>query len=133
MRYAGADWMRESAKVDLSPLGEKVADILGTAWRGIYHIQREVLHKRVEWGNTNRIGVVVRGDLATFDFDHLTTLVVLAHDKAVRVSVEGRSSWGHLLLTFSPRQREGGTWERHPTMDAATANVHKMEGDADGS
>ena len=56
--------------------------------------------------------------LSTFDFDSLTRLVFLAHDRAIRVEIDG-SGPGMVKLVLHKRIREGVMHERHPTIEAA--------------
>lgn len=120
MAYAGAEWLAEQLRRDLSPFEACVADILGAAYLGIYHIERV---DRGEW-KSYRVEVVVDNDLATWDFDYLTRLVVLAHDACVRLSI-GHGGPRRMKLCFWPRLREGGISERHPTMESAIASVRE--------
>ena len=111
----------------VSDFGCEVTDIIGLVWRGIYHIERAVLHKRVEWVDDTMIEIVVRGELATFDADMLTRLVATAHDQAVRVSVSGAAP-GYLRIRFHKRQPDIVCVEfsqRHPGMGAATDAVRR--------
>ncbi len=120
MAYAGAAWLAAALKRPLSPFEACVADILGAAYLGIYHI--EGAHKG-EWTHC-RVEVTVQSDLATWDFDYLTRLVVLSHDACVRLSI-GQAGPRRMRLSFWPRLREGGVSERHPTMEAAIATVRE--------
>ena len=63
------------------------------------------------------------GQLATFDFDYLTRLVVLGHDQCIRVEVcqGGPGTVGVVL--FKRHTREGRMTERHPTMEDAMAKI----------
>lgn len=88
------------------------------------------------------------GELATFDSDQLTHLVLEAHERCVRVSIAApdverfRSEYaellkyrddrgrrrtpskppvGSLVLTVSLREREGGMSKRHPTIEQVIA------------
>jgi hypothetical protein len=58
-------------------------------------------------------------DLATFDFNHLTALVVLAHQRCIRVSVCVAGM--KLQARAYPRTRTGNMTQRHPTMEQAIA------------
>jgi hypothetical protein len=61
------------------------------------------------------------GRWATFDYDRLTRLVVLAHDRMIRVDLVP-SGPGRVGFTFWKRHtREGSMFERHPTMEQAIA------------
>lgn len=117
--HSGAEWIKAAFKIEnMSPLGATVADLLGDAWCGIYHLETKDL-KAVDWANNQYIEFVLRDKpLATFDSGELTRLVFLAHDYAIRVNVEAKHR-RQLLLTFHQRKREGGIWERHPTIESA--------------
>ena len=87
--YAGSDWVKSAfAPETISPLGEAVADFLGDVFEGIYHLNSKALQK-VDWSNDTWIDFVFRGSLATIDNDHLTRIVVLAHQRMLRVEIEG--------------------------------------------
>ena len=59
-----------------------------------------------------------RGELATFDFNQMTRLVFMAHDKCIRVGIEAVRS--HVIkITIWQRVREGSMSERHPTLETA--------------
>lgn len=61
---------------------------------------------------------------ATFDFDGLTRLVLLAHDRMIRVAVVP-SGPGRLGFEMWKRHtRDGVVSERHPTIEQALA-VHR--------
>ena len=117
--FAGADWIREGARLPMSELGAKVADILGAAYRGIYHMPRGAIAK-ANWADPNCVRVYVYDhDLATFDSDILTTLVVLCHDQCVRLAISGHNPH-RARLEFSARKgRDGSSSTRHPTIESA--------------
>lgn len=125
MRQSGAEWIKASFKVEnMSPLGEAVANLLGEWWCGIYHFESKDL-KAVDWGNSHYIEFVLRDrNLSTFDSDELTRLAFLGHDHAIRVSVEAKYR-RQFRLMFHRRKREGGVWERHPTIEAALEMFRK--------
>lgn len=122
MKYSGADWIQKDLGVTPSPFGAEVADMLGLVFVGIYHLDTSAL-RRAEWGHPDYVLVKLSPsrELATFDFDHLTTLCVLAHDRCIRFSV--RASMNRLELLFHKRQREGGRMLRHPSIEDAIADV----------
>lgn len=122
-KYEGADWIRRQHAPDISKFGVIVADILGQAFEGIYHISDECFHKRVQWYNDRRIVIVIGRYLSTFDDDKLTRLVLLCHAHAVRMSIEGAAN-GYLRLIFTPREREAkSSWDRHPTLRQAVISL----------
>lgn len=123
MEFAGADWIESSLNRDLSPFGRKVADILGLAYAGIYHLPTRRL-EAVQWDNPTWMEVSVRGDLSTFDSNRLTVLVIACHEKAVRLEITPANPQ-YIRLRFHRRKREGSTAERHPTIEEAIANVRR--------
>jgi len=98
----------------------KCERVLAVTFRGIHHCH-PWWDKRIAWGNGIR--VTTRRDLATFDGDELTRLVVAAHDECVRVEVSGAAP-GYVYVTLHPRKgREGGSWSRHPDIWPGVENA----------
>ena len=124
-KYAGANWIKKDLKTEMSALGETVADILGRVWYGIYHMSEKAL-RRVEWKNEMYMSVIIDEELATWDFCALTELVVLCHDRCVRMSVQGCGPHRTRLM-FHARVREGDIALRHPTIEEA---IGRARGDA---
>lgn len=60
------------------------------------------------------------GYLSSFDFDKLTRLVLLAHERCIRVEVDSGGP-RRVRIAIWRRQREGGMSERHPTIEQAIA------------
>ena len=120
----GARWLRSVGK-QLSPFGEEVADFLNDLFDGIYHVERDVL--RVDWTNPYHICLNLRGhDLSTYDGSLLTMLVIGAHDRAIRVQLEGIAPHTTQIL-FHPRQRDGDRiFQRHPTIQEAVERWSKL-------
>ena len=117
MGYAGHDWIERSLKATCSELGKLAADVLGDAFLGIYHLNRTSL-KKVDWNNEQQISVTFCGELATVDANELTRLVILCHDRMLRLSVQGAAP-NYLRLVFHKRTvRKGGEfWQRCPKLD----------------
>ena len=59
-----------------------------------------------------------QGDLATFDSSDLTRLVLMGHDKCIRVSVQPHA-FKTLRIAIWKRQPEGSLSKRHPTIEQA--------------
>lgn len=59
------------------------------------------------------------GDLATHDYDFLTRLVLLAHDKCIRASVENGGPRRVKIVIFKRSGRIGGIAYGHPTIEDA--------------
>ncbi len=101
IKHSGADWMqRQDNFSDHSKFGEKVADILGQVYLGIYHISGTVQSPKVDWKNHNEISVTIFGELATFDRCKLTFLILCCVEAGVSVSVSGAFK-NYTKLTFS--------------------------------
>jgi hypothetical protein len=83
------------------------------------------------WGRGIKVSVYAN-KLATFDFNDLTRLVFLAHDRCIRVELMS-SSPGRIGLALHKRHcRDGSTYDRHPTLaqavgDFRRANLEPME------
>ena len=68
-----------------SELGWRAADLLSEWVGGLHHLPAN--GERVDWSNPFVIAVNLRGvGLSTFDGDQLTRLVLLSHDKLVRIA-----------------------------------------------
>lgn len=147
----GADWLRQclAREGDLpaerrvpSALGCAVADILGAAWGGLHRLERQKIVRGPNWANAFFVRVVlVRQGLATCDPAHLTPLVLLCHERAIRLEVDAclvrrrsrragarRSSLAPgLALTFHARSHTAaGAGRQHPTVAAAVAAAAKL-------
>lgn len=124
-RYAGSEWLEKHPKMEgrpISELGKKVADLIGELERGIYHVDKEVTHKRVDWNGDRWIEVTLSdSNWATFDGCKLTHLIMLCHLFAIRCEVHAASK-GYLRLFFSPRlsldeKPDASFSEYHPTFE----------------
>ena len=94
-------------------LEQDATEFFSELYGGKHHIPRGGLHSFGCGWSVNHYG-----DLSTFDFDALTRLVFLAHDKAIRVEV---SNSGPRMVKISiwRRVRNGEMWARHPTIEQA--------------
>lgn len=147
-RYEGANWLKRSLRLSLSALGETVADMLGDTFGGIYHLDADTL-KKIDWEDDYVLVVpLYRRSLSTFDDELLTKLVVLAHDRCLRLSISAVADvepglmrravdeeWSDkeieecgratLELMFHRRQRSGDVSRRMPTMESHLAAIRK--------
>lgn len=125
-KYSGADWIEKSLKREISPLGREVADVLGQVWRGIYHLENQV--RKVDWANKSWISVNIYGDLSTYDFSQLTELVILCHDRMLRLEINP-CNFTILRLTFHQRKNRSGTMdERMPLMEKHLSDIREHIG-----
>jgi hypothetical protein len=137
MRFAGAAWLRSNyPSIELSPFGEEVAEILGYFYKGLYHADPRSLKGRTrkgslrekpdpDWSDERCIDITVHDTLATFDWDRMTVLCVLAHDLAIRIEVRPHNMQT-LRLIFHKRARDVAEYtQRHPTIEEAIERVRK--------
>jgi len=105
------DWMSD----DQWECTEMLADLVG----GFHHVTGKIkpCGEGIESSGYNF-------NLATYDFDGLTRLVLLAHDRCIRAEIRP-SGPGMLKLALSKRtRRQGGhMWERHPDIENAIRNI----------
>lgn len=121
--YAGSDWIQSALDRSCSPLGKEVADVLGAAFYGIYHLNHSSLLK-VEWENPIYICINLDISLSTFDNNYLTRLVVFCHDRMLRMEIDGKGP-GWLQLLFHMRSsRAGRIDQRCPTIDDHVKLIH---------
>lgn len=125
-RYAGADWIKDCFKVEMSPLGRKVADFLGQLFKGIYHLNNTSLSK-VDWKSERHIEFTLDRPMSTFDNDLLTELVVLSHDQMLRVELSGVAP-GYIKMVFHKRKaRDGRMYERMPDLDSHVEEIRRRQ------
>ena len=95
---------------------EEAIDFFAELYGGKHHIPR---------GGVKDFGcgfsVNHYGDLSTFDFDKLTRLVFLAHDRCIRVEVSNSGPRMVKISIWKRHGREGDMWYRHPTIEQALA------------
>ena len=116
--------------IDFLSAKERLEMVLDRTFRGLHHCPK--IHKHNVDHEFEYWEVNYYGDLATFDFDQLTRLVVAAHDNCVRASV---CPSGPRMVKFRlhPRfSRDGGMCEMHPTIDQALKWMpwRSMEGES---
>lgn len=65
--------------------------------------------------------------VATYDFNQLTRLVVMAHDRCIRVEIQPKH-FNYLTITLHKRKRDSeNMFERHPTMEGAIHWIRVQE------
>lgn len=111
-----------AAPDQLSDFQLKVFDIIGIAYGGIYNAP--VAWDAVIWNFGRGMAIPVRGGMATFDGQVLTTLVLLCHEARIRLDIDPHG-FGYLKLQFWQRQHEGCIGTRHPNIDEAVASLRR--------
>jgi hypothetical protein len=71
--------------------------------------------------------IPARNDLATYDFNHLTRLVVMAHDKCIRVELVPKGMNRICIAIHKRNGRDGSMFERHPTMEQAIQHIRNSK------
>lgn len=106
---------------EIEPFEKRAEAVLECAFYGLHHCPD--IKKQPASGDFARWEVNNFGMLATFDSDILTRLVVAAHDKCVRVSIQS-SGPRMVKIVLHPRHgREGDFSRRHPTIEDAIAKI----------
>lgn len=120
-----AAWVERHTGQTLNDFQRRAVVLLCQAMRcGPYDFARTFETADWMWGKGVRFSVR-RPQLATYDTDGLTALVLGAHEQAIRVEVAPRS-FTHLCITMHPREREHDSqWGRHPTIEQA---IHRYRG-----
>lgn len=118
-QYAGSDWIERSLKVtNMSSLGKTAANLLGDVFLGIYHLNTHALRK-VKWDDKWCIEFILGWhELATVDSNELTRLVVLAHDRMLRVGIDPHT-FHHIKISIcqrTTREKDASFSERCPTL-----------------
>lgn len=127
LRGHGAAWLRSNLGVAPSHFGARVANLLSVLVQGIYHIDTDDL-RVADWTSAHTIAIRWYGELASCDAPLLTRLVVLAHDRAIRVAVRPRAN-RHLTLSFSPRRAtDTDLMDGHPCLETGIARARKRGG-----
>jgi len=139
-KHSGADWMSRMAKVPFSPLGVRVANVLGQMGKGIYHYQNDLFDRRApQWQREDEIAVSLYGELATIDGCELSSLLMCCQAAGLTVEVFGHShDLVHLAFTQremivpdpTPELVEGCSleafWEHHRLIELSPADMAKL-------
>lgn len=92
------------------PFAEKIELFIDYVFGGLHHTHlvelKEVCYYIKFWDN-----------LATWDGNKLTKIVVAAHDLGLRVDAEPSGMRGMRLMIHNRASREGREMERHPTLE----------------
>lgn len=104
------DWMTDDQ--------HECAALLADLYDGDYNVPGKI--KEHDFG----IRCCVYGPLCSFDCDRLTRLVVLGHDRCIRVEIGANGGPGRVELILHKRHtREGRMHERHPTLENAAVLI----------
>lgn len=110
--------LQRLAKADMSEAQRACFDLLCDVFYGEHHAPERIY----AFGRGIKCNVM-GSQLATFDFDYLTRLVVLAHDRCVRVEIVPSGPGRTGLALFKRAGRDGCIYDRHPTIEEAIERV----------
>lgn len=96
---------------------DEAEEFFGILFLGKHHIPGDVKPFGRGWKVNS-----YSGQLATFDFDGLTRLVFLAHDKCVRVELVQGGPGRIGIAIWKRHSRNGDIYDRHPTIKTALVN-----------
>jgi hypothetical protein len=96
------------------------ADVVG----GFHHVTGTFK----PWNDGIRVSDYQRA-WSTFDMDRLTRLVILAHDRMIRVSIVPSAPRRVGIEMWKRHTREGRMSKRHPTMEQAIATHRRSKTD----
>ena len=105
---------------------EEALDFLDAFYMGRHHYNP---HRLKPWGFGWQI--THGNSLATFDFDSMTRLVRLAHERCMRVEINP-CNMRYLRIILHKRKREGSICDRHPTIEQAFPHVPTDDNAATG-
>jgi hypothetical protein len=117
-------WVESTFNLSLTPFQRAAVEVLCRACGcGPYNMGNTF--KNAEWNFGYGVSFQVeRRHFATTDSNGLTTLVIAAHEEAMRVEISS-ATFTHLTITFHPRERPGDFSKRHPTIEEAVARYRK--------
>lgn len=94
-------------------------DFFSEFYYGEHHIPNEIKPCGYGWMVNHD-----RGSLSTYDFNQLTRLVLMAHEKCIRVEVNPIRN-GILQIKLHQREKEGTIMTSHPTIEKAISDFRK--------
>lgn len=117
------EYIEKAHKIKVSKFMLSVLSILSKTFGGLHHTDVESIWKAKDFTQTRYIEYGDwRNNLSTFDYSDLTHLVLLGHEKGIRISigVNRDSTRAHkLIIGFGNRMgnRTGDICRRHPTLN----------------
>jgi hypothetical protein len=90
----------------------EATEFFAAFYRGEHHFPGKIKPYGEGWSMSHF------GSMATYDGNELTRLVLLAHEKCIRVQVE-QGGPNRLRIAIWKREREGDMFQRHPTIEQA--------------
>lgn len=107
---------------------ERFKRVLAVAFLGLHHCdgwERRQTHTGFCSPAGDMMSVTTFQDLATYDGELLTRLVIATHEEAVRVSIEN-GGFKRLVIRLWYRKREGRHSQRHATIEEAIQSYRRF-------
>lgn len=98
---------------------QEATDMFSLLFNGEHHIPSDIK----EFGPG--FYVSYRGDMATFDFNQLTKMVVLAHDKCYRFSIAPNGPMALKIIIHKREGREGSMTKIHPELEEHVKTIRE--------
>jgi len=92
----------------------------------VHHGFNHMFGKIHPWGKGIKLNSTCSNNLATYDFNGLTRLVVLAHEQLIRVEITPSGPGMIGFIAHKRHSRDGRMHERHPTIEQATQDLRKQ-------
>ncbi len=99
---------------------DEATEFFADLYCGEHHIPNKIIRYGRGWCVNDYI------PMATYDFDRLTKLVVMAHDRCIRAEIYP-SSGGKFKVAIWKRKREGTQSFKHSTMEEAIERIRKYD------
>lgn len=117
-------WVESRLNHELTEFQRDAVELLSQAFNtGIYNLATN--WEKVDWNWGDGVRFKIRRSMATYDFDHLTRLVILAHDMCIRVELTALAPNVMGIAMWRRNKRDGSMYERHPTMEQAIEKVRR--------
>lgn len=119
---SASEWVESAFKRELTEFQKRAVNLLCRAWGcGPYDIGTTFQKADWNFGKGVRFTVMAFGGLSTYDASQLTTLVIGAHEEAIRVEIEPCNP-RHLRVVMHPRMRASDHMHaRHPSLEDAVS------------
>jgi hypothetical protein len=100
---------------------QEAIDFFAALFYGEHHIPGEVKECGYGWQL-----VMTYGSLSTTDYNGLTRLVLLAHDRSIRADICAHGM-SRMLIKVHKRLREGSFTESHPTIEEHIPKIRESK------
>ena len=121
-RNSNEQWHRDNDYKWMNDFQWECFEMLSDICGGSHHIGGTI---RPSGNDGIHINLTYGFSASTFDFNHLTTAVLMAHDRCIRFEI--RPSGPRMLGVYLHKRtmREGDISERHPTIETAIDSYRK--------